>query len=193
MIASPPQIVAPAAERVTCSIGAALRYRIPANVILAVAEQEGGRPGQWVANSNGTYDVGTLQFNTTYLRSLARYGIGPEQVGRPGCYPYHLAAWRLRQHLLHDGGDVWTRAANYHSRAPKLNAGYRASIMWRGARWASWLKARWPSLSLAPVTQPVRPASAPKQTRRPPALSNYEAGLRAATEVPVVFSRGVAR
>jgi hypothetical protein len=43
-------------ERIECSIQAADHYRIPALVLLAVAEQEGGKPGQKVRNSNGTYD-----------------------------------------------------------------------------------------------------------------------------------------
>jgi hypothetical protein len=171
-------------ERVSCSLGAALRYGVPANIVLAVADQEGGRPGQWVANRNGTFDVGTLQFNTAYLRSLARYGIGPAEAARPGCYAYHLAAWRLRQHLAHDAGDPWTRAANYHSRTPSLNADYRAQIMVRGARWSSWLHAHWLNLPLA----------APSLALHPPAMrvlprSRVTSALRASTEVPVVFTR----
>jgi hypothetical protein len=177
-------VVAPAVpERVSCSLGAALRYGVPANVVLAVAEQEGGRPGQWVANTNGTFDVGTLQFNTAYLRTLTRYGIGTAEAARPGCYAYHLAAWRLRQHLVHDAGDVWTRAANYHSRTPSLNAEYRAQIMPRGARWASRLHARWPTLPLAPASTTFRPPERPTISR-----SSAGAALRAATEVPVVFT-----
>jgi hypothetical protein len=108
-------------EMVMCSIGAGLAYGVPVNVMLAVAEQESGKPGQWVRNTNGTYDVGTMQFNTTYLRELQRYGITPQAVAQPGCYPYQLAAWRLRGHLKNDQGDIWTRAANYHSRTPQYN------------------------------------------------------------------------
>jgi hypothetical protein len=188
LIANPPQATPPAVtERVSCSLAAALRYGVPANMVLAVAEQEGGRPGQWVANRNGTFDVGALQFNTAYLRSVARYGIGPAEAGRPGCYAYHLAAWRLRQHLAHDAGDVWTRAANYHSRTPSLNAEYRAQIMPRGERWASWLHARWPNLPLAPAGAARTPSVRPAKPAIP--RSSVGAALRATTEIPVVFTR----
>ncbi|EDP8962500.1 conjugal transfer protein TrbN, partial [Salmonella enterica subsp. enterica] len=51
-------------ERVVCSVSAAAKYEIPANILLAIREKEGGKPGQWVKNTNGTYDVGELQFNT---------------------------------------------------------------------------------------------------------------------------------
>ena len=58
-------------ERIVCSISAAIKYEIPANIMLAIAEKEGGKPGQWVRNKNGTYDVGAMQFNTSYLKDLA--------------------------------------------------------------------------------------------------------------------------
>lgn len=129
-------------ERVVCSIMASVTYEVPANVVLAVAEQEGGKPGQWVRNPNGTYDVGPLQFNTAYLEELKSYGITAADVEQSGCYPYELAAWRLRSHILHDRGDLWTRVANYHSRTLKHNARYRVSVMQKAAKWADWFSAR---------------------------------------------------
>src|SRR4051794_17593729 len=91
-------------ERIVCSIEAAVKYDVPANILLAVAEKEGGKPGQWVKNSNDTYDIGPMQFNTIYLSDLARHGITPEHVAQPGCYSYTLAAWRIRTHIQNDGG-----------------------------------------------------------------------------------------
>ncbi len=131
----PPQLQ----ERVVCSIAAATRYQIPANIVLAVAEKEGGQPGRWVRNSNGTHDVGAMQFNTAYLRELSRYGIEPDAVAAHGCYPYSLAAWRLRRHIKYDRGDLWSRVANYHSRTPQFNAVYRADLIRRAVKWADWL------------------------------------------------------
>lgn len=138
----------PIQERVICSIGAALRYGVPANIIIAVAEKENGKPGQWVLNTNGTHDVGVMQFNTSYLNQLKPYGITARDVEVSGCYPYELAAWRLRQHILYDKGDLWTRVANYHSRTPSHNARYRADVRQIAGKWANWLRARF-------VTAPV--------------------------------------
>lgn len=126
-------------ERVVCSISAAVKYEVPANIVLAVAEKEGGRPGQRVRNSNGTHDVGPMQFNTAYLGDLEKYGITADDVAASGCYSFDLAAWRLRGHILHDSGDIWTRAANYHSRTPKYNAIYRTDLMQKAVKWADWL------------------------------------------------------
>jgi len=127
-------------ERVVCSVTAAIKYEIPANILLAIAEKEGGKPGQWVLNSNGTHDIGSMQFNTAYLGDLAQYGITTDDVAQPGCYPFDLAAWRVRQHIQNDEGDIWTKAANYHSRTPKYNARYRADLITKAVKWADWLE-----------------------------------------------------
>ncbi|MFS4588356.1 transglycosylase SLT domain-containing protein, partial [Neisseria gonorrhoeae] len=107
-------------ERVTCSIAAAEKYHLPPHYLLAVAERENGRPGQQVRNTNGTYDVGAMQINTAYIRTLSRYGVTQSAVAQPGCYAYYLAAWRIKRHIVYDRkGDIWTKIANYHSYTPK--------------------------------------------------------------------------
>ena len=165
----PPQLQ----ERVVCSIAAAVKYQVPANIVLAVAEKEAGKPGQWVLNTNGTHDVGPMQFNTAYLRDLAGYGITPADVAAAGCYAFDLAAWRLRQHIKKDSGDIWTRAANYHSRTPQYNAAYRADLVVKAGRWADWLEARFVTVDVTKVgALPSIPAnsaavhSAPAQTAK---------------------------
>ena len=157
-------------ERVVCSISAAAKYEIPANIVLAVAEKEGGKPGQWVRNSNGTHDVGPMQFNTAYLNSLARYGITANDVAKAGCYPFDLAAWRLRQHIKNDTGDLWRRVSNYHSRTHIYNTKYRADLIVRAIKWADWLEARFMTYD---VTKPSAPASLPAvaMTSAPVAVS----------------------
>ena len=129
-------------ERVMCSVIAAVKYDVPANIILAVAEIEGGKPGRYVENTNGTYDVGTMQFNTAYLHDLAQYGITAKDVAAAGCYSYDLAAWRIRGHILNDTGDLWTRAANYHSKTPCYNAEYREKLIRVSDKWGNWLTER---------------------------------------------------
>lgn len=145
-------------ERVVCSIMAAVKYEVPVNIVLAVAEKEAGKPGQWVRNTNGTYDVGAMQFNTHYLTDLKKYGITADDVAKDGCYAFDLAAWRLRGHLRHDENDLWTRAANYHSRTPKYNAIYRADLIKKATKWQHWLEARFVTYAV------TKPGSAPLKT-----------------------------
>ena len=136
----PPHELGPA--WVVCAVSAAAEYRVPANILLAVAQQEGGQVGQWVANANGSHDVGVMQFNTAYIATLSPFGIEPQDVAQSGCYPYRLAAWRIRQHLRTDSGDIWTRVANFHSRTPALTAAYRDQVITKAAIWAQWLSKR---------------------------------------------------
>jgi len=150
-------------ERVMCSISASVKYEVPTNIVLAVAEKENGKSGQWVRNSNGTHDVGPMQFNTAYLRDLARHGITAKDVAAAGCYSFDLAAWRLRMHIRNDTGDLWTKVANYHSRTPQYNTVYRADLMRKATKWADWLEARFVTLDVtkadAVPSIPTNPAS----------------------------------
>lgn len=45
-------------ERILCSIMAAIKYQVPANILLAIAEKEDGKYGMVVTNKNGTSDIG---------------------------------------------------------------------------------------------------------------------------------------
>lgn len=161
-INSTPNIHPQIQERIVCSISAAVKYQVPANIVLAIAEKEAGKPGQWIRNSNGTHDVGQMQFNTAYLKELRVYGITAVDVAASGCYSFDLAAWRLRSHLLHDTGDIWTRSANYHSRTYRYNVIYRADLKKKALKWADWLDARFVTYdvtksSTTPTTTAMQP------------------------------------
>lgn len=126
-------------QRIECSIEAAKEYGLPADLMLAFAEMEGGKPKLRVRNTNGTYDIGWMQFNTMYLKDLAKYNITEAHVASSDCFPFKLAAWRIRGHLINDKGDFWTRAANWHSRTPKYNAIYRNKLIPKTRKWGEWL------------------------------------------------------
>jgi hypothetical protein len=163
-----PEIPIQMQERIVCSISAAVKYQVPANIVLAVAEKEAGKPGQLVRNSNGTHDVGPMQFNTAYLGELAKYGITANNVAISGCYSFDLAAWRLRGHIRHDKGDIWTRAANYHSRTFCYNEVYWVDLISKAVKWADWLDARFVTYDItkpgAPVLTPVVQQLTPEKT-----------------------------
>ena len=125
----PPQI--PADEvRIFCSVEAAIHYKIPADLVYAVALNEGGKPDSKVKNTNGTYDLGYMQFNTAYLKTLEKDGIDAGHVMKAGCYSFHLAAWRIKGHLSENvNTDPLTKVAYYHSRTPKYNMIYRNKLI----------------------------------------------------------------
>lgn len=136
-------------ERIVCSIEAAIKYQVPTNILLAIAEKEGGKPGEWSHNSNGTYDVGVMQFNTRYLAELSKFGITEKDVEAKGCYPYELAAWRVKNHLNEGNKDIWTLASNYHSRTEKYNQIYRRDLIEKARKWQIWLEQRFKTYELA--------------------------------------------
>ena len=130
-------------QRIVCSVKAAIKYQIPANMLLGVAEIENGRPGGTSINENGTVDIGMMQFNSRYMAGLGKFGIHASDVAALNCYPFNLAAWRIAGHLARDKGDIWTRAANYHSRTPRFNAIYRKKLVRLAAKWENWLRAHY--------------------------------------------------
>ena len=125
----PPQM--PVNEvRMFCSVESAIHYQIPADLIYAVALNEGGNFKSKVKNTNGTYDLGIMQFNTAYLKTLKDEGINPEDALKTGCYPFHLASWRIKGHISENtNADLFTKVAYYHSRTPKYNIVYRNRLI----------------------------------------------------------------
>ena len=118
-----------------CSVEAAERYNLLPDLVFAVALTEGGEPGLMVRNKNGTFDLGLLQFNTSYLKELRPYGVTDQAVQSRTCYPFHLAAWRIRQHLNESGNvSPLTKAAFYHSRTKKHNERYQRLLLANAAK-----------------------------------------------------------
>jgi hypothetical protein len=167
-------------ERIECSVQAASHYRIPPLVFLAVAEQEGGKPGQKVRNSNGTYDYEAMQINTVSLSDLSPYGINKNHVLAKGCYPYYLAAWRIAGHLQNDQGDIWQRAANYHSRTPYYNSVYRSNLIRLAAKVAARLvnKKTTSELTVNLPLQTAMPFKHEKTTQIQQKVTAYSAPIR---------------
>ncbi len=128
---------------------------------------------------------------SAYLRELERYGITANDVAATGCYSFDLAAWRLRMHLRNDKGDIWTRAANYHSRTPQFNTVYRADLMKKATKWADWLEARFVTLDVTkedatPSKPTMKAEGAATAPAAPAAPAAQPASPRAARTVAYV-------
>jgi Transglycosylase SLT domain len=144
MDAVPMDFYAPGPANVQCVVVAAGRQGVPANVLLALASNEGGKNGQLVRNKNGSYDISHFQINTaTYARELKPYGVKFEDLRWRGCYNAEIAAWLLRKRLDEPGDDFWRKAANYHNRKPEFNIPYRNNLMARATEWANWLQSNY--------------------------------------------------
>lgn len=86
-------------------------------------EVEGGRPGLESRNTNGTRDLGVMQINSSWLKTLAGFGINETDVRDSACINVYVAAWIYVQEL-NRSGDVVLAMARYHSPTPRHQARY---------------------------------------------------------------------
>jgi soluble lytic murein transglycosylase-like protein len=115
-----------------CLIIAAQTYSVPPGVLLGIMQVEGGRIGQEVRNTNGSYDMGPMQINTIWLPTLsAKWGIDQSTAKRwvrdDGCTNMAVAAWILRNRI-NLTGNLWSGIAGYHSLTPGLGSRYAAKV-----------------------------------------------------------------
>ena len=141
---------------VECVVATAIRRQVPANVLLALGSLENGREGLAKRNSNGTWDFGFWQINSSHLQELYKAGVAPAVASRAlmmdGCYGAEMAAYRLQRCLAWNPAvnDLWTRAACYHSKTPAKNLVYRNKLIPMAQRWAVWLGQNFTTREIAP-------------------------------------------
>ena len=133
-----------------CVLEAARRQCVAQNVLLALASLESGKNGQFVRNTNGSYDIGHFQLNTIHwTRGGAFYQhpqITQQAVAQRGCFNAELAAWLLRRaQSTCKSTDFWRCSANYHSATPGPNRVYRGKLIALSREWGNWLKTNYPN------------------------------------------------
>lgn len=110
----------------TCINDAAIYYHVPATLILSVIKTENGRNGIAVKNKNGTYDLGVMQINTSWLPRLKKQGFTPEKIKSDPCTNVYVGTWILAQGIANGNG--WKGVGNYHSYTPKFNERYQLKV-----------------------------------------------------------------
>ncbi len=142
MIDLPPQIDAYYVEGrkadLNCVIARANKHSVPANVLIAVWEQEAGAHGKVTIHPNGAVDVGELQFNRKTIKSdYEKLGITEYHLKSDGCYAADLAAHRLSALIAKNQNRMgyWRAAAMYHSANEPYNSNYASLIRKRAAMW----------------------------------------------------------
>ncbi len=129
-----------------CVMRIAQHHEVPTNILLAIASVEGGKNGIAMRNTNGTYDLGHMQINTsTYDKEIKKYGISREELQWNGCKNVDIAAYLIKKRISERSKqDFWTKVANYHSRTPFFNAIYKDKVQRYAHEWAVWLKQQYP-------------------------------------------------
>lgn len=119
------KVVLPSLRPLTaaCVLDAAHTHGMPAAALFAILATEGGKTGEALSNTNGTWDLGPFQINTVHLKDLAAIGISPSAVLCDGRVNAHAAAWLLRKEYRRTG-NLWQAIGAYHSRTPHLRDAY---------------------------------------------------------------------
>lgn len=106
----PPGPVSPVTAE--CIQQAGARYRVPEALILAVLDTEGGWPGLARRNPNGTVDLGPMQVNSQWLRTLR---VDVRDLRDHGCFNLFVGTAILAAEIR-AAGKLGTGVGNYHSR-----------------------------------------------------------------------------
>jgi soluble lytic murein transglycosylase-like protein len=116
-----------------CIFTAAQTYAVPPSVLLGILSVEGGRAGQAVGNTNGSYDLGPMQINTIWIPELSRHwGVNPRvalrMVRDDACVNIGVGAWILRS-KMNETGSLYQGIAHYHSATPRHGHAYRSKVI----------------------------------------------------------------
>jgi soluble lytic murein transglycosylase-like protein len=118
----------------TCLLLSAHMYAVPPAVLQGIQHVEGGQAGQEAGpNVNGTYDLGPMQINTSWLPELASHWGVTEATARQWvrddpCTNVGVAAWILRT-ALDETNDLPTAIAYYHSHTPAYGEPYKQKVL----------------------------------------------------------------
>ena len=110
-----------------CVVDAAAQYNLPLAAMVGILATEGGKTGEALSNTNGTWDLGGFQVNTCHVNELQQAGFSPEAVLRDGCVNAHAAAWILRKEYDRTR-NIWDAVGAYHSRTPHLRDAYLGRV-----------------------------------------------------------------
>ena len=110
-----------------CYEEAGNRYGISPNLLYAISKGESSfNPIAINYNSNGSYDYGLMQINSSWEPTLRKLNIPWDTLADP-CTNVMVGAWVLSQ-CIRDYGYTWPAVGCYNSRTPSKRDRYAARI-----------------------------------------------------------------
>ena len=110
-----------------CFDEAGIRYGISPHLLYAISKGESSfNPIAINYNTNGSYDFGLMQINSSWEPTLRRMGISWDSLADP-CTNVMVGAWVL-SHCIRDYGYTWSAVGCYNSRTPSKRDRYAARI-----------------------------------------------------------------
>lgn len=116
-------LAAPGSDISACFEASGAKYHIDPRLLWAMAETESsGRASAQNLNHvsrTGTVDLGLMQINSSWLPTLARYGITSEQLMADPCLNIDVGAWVLAG-IIKQQGARWDAIGAYNTACTQL-------------------------------------------------------------------------
>ncbi len=113
--------------RADCWSDVESRYQVSRYLLLAIAQHESSLRADAInRNRDGTLDIGLMQINTRWLRTLRPYGIGVNELKNP-CVNLNVGAWILANDFARYGNN-WRAVGAYNATAEWRRAQYAAQV-----------------------------------------------------------------
>lgn len=110
-----PTLFASAIAQAHCFDLAAEKYGVDAQLLKAIAKVESNfNQGAINRNKNGSYDVGIMQINSSWLPTLSKFGVTEERLAKDACLNVEVGAWVLKGNIQ-TLGKTWKAVGAYNS------------------------------------------------------------------------------
>lgn len=97
-----------------CWVSAGERYRVDPWLLWCIAKKESRfNPYAINRNTDGTFDIGTMQINSSHFVKLKKYGIEPSHL-YDACTNINVGAWVL-SHSIRAMGNNWGAVGAYNA------------------------------------------------------------------------------
>lgn len=112
-----------------CWADASARYKVPVDLLYAIARVETGNRAHLVSapNKNGTYDIGLMQINSMHLPRLKKLGINERNLLADPCLNLHVGASILADAISRHGF-TWTGIGAYNAGSPEKRRAYASKV-----------------------------------------------------------------
>lgn len=110
-----------------CINEAAIEYHVPARLIISLLQVEQGRVGKIEYNKNGTYDIGPMQINSSWLSELKHHGITQQDILSDPCINIKVGTWLLGKFIASEN-NLLVGIGDYNSHTKHYNQNYYQKV-----------------------------------------------------------------
>ena len=127
----PMPIPVPTEIRNQCVNDASRYFGIDSELVFTLFDNEGGKVGSFVRNTNGSYDIGPMQINSSNLKEINKHfpAVTWKVLAYDACASFWVGTWWLYRKIIDRNGNVFEGIGDYNSKTPKVRARYIFKFM----------------------------------------------------------------